>query len=80
MKTLSFKLIKRALNVRPGTPNVLVLIESGLLPVKALIRKRQIKFFRRFKDSLLETSHRKLVFDELCENTRIALLVLMSKI
>ncbi len=69
IETLYFKLIKSALNVRPGTPNLLVLIESGLLPLKALIRKRQLKFFRRLKESFGENSKRKLVFNELCELT-----------
>ena len=30
------------------TPNLLVLIESGLLPLKAIILSRQYKFFKRF--------------------------------
>ena len=67
IEALYSKLIKSALNVRPGTPNLLALIESGLLPLKALVRKRQLKFFRRFKDSLGENSQRKSVFNELCE-------------
>ena len=66
LETLYFKLIKSALNVRPGTPNLLVLIESGLLPLTALVRKRQCKFFRRFIESLGNGSRRKLVFNELC--------------
>ena len=67
IETLYFKLIKSALNVRPNTPNYLVLIESGLLPVKALINKRQLKFFRRFRKGLRVNSARKTVFEELCE-------------
>ena len=65
IETLYFKLIKSALNVRPNTPNEIVLIESGLLPLKALVRKRQLKFYRRFKDSLHENSSRQSVFNEL---------------
>ena len=67
IEKLYFKLIKSASNVRPGTPNLLVLIESGLLPLQALVRKRQLKFFRKFKESLGENSKRKLVFNELCK-------------
>ena len=43
-ETLYLKLIKSALNVCPNTPTELVLIESGLLPLKALVLKRQLKF------------------------------------
>ena len=39
------KMIKSALNVRPNTPDEIVLIEAGLLPIRALIQKRQLKFF-----------------------------------
>ena len=63
---LYFKLVRSALNVRPNTPNEIVLIEAGLLPLEALVRKRQLKFFRRFRKSLRENSPRKAVFDELC--------------
>ena len=59
------KLIKSALNVRPNTPTELVLIESGLLPLKALVLKRQLKFYRRFKESISENSTRQSVFNEL---------------
>ena len=62
---LYFKLIKSALNVRPSTPNMIALIESGLLPIRALIQKRQIKFYRRFKRSLGVNSVRSRLLDEL---------------
>ena len=65
LETLYFKLIKSALNVRPNTPNFVVLIESGLLPIKALIRKRQLKWYRKFKRSLRAGSARANVLDEL---------------
>ena len=67
LEALYYKLIKSALNVRPNTPNEIVLIESGLLPLKALVHKRQLSFFRRFKESLRENSARESVFIELCE-------------
>ena len=65
LDTLYYKLIKSAMNVRPNTPNHIVLIESGLLPLRALILKRQLKFFRKFKLSLGDDSARKRVFNEL---------------
>ena len=53
------------MNVRPNTPNDIVLIESGLLPIRALVLKRQLKWFRKFKQSLRDNSARKVVLDEL---------------
>ena len=58
-------MIKSALNVRPNIPNEIVLIESGLLPLRALVLKRQLKFYRRFKASLRENSVRQSVFCDL---------------
>ena len=59
------KLIRSALNVRHNTPSELILIESGLLPLKALVAKRQLKFFRKFKISIRNNSIRQSVFNEL---------------
>ena len=65
IECLYFKLIKSSLNVRPSTPNMIALIESGLLPIRALIQKRQLKFYRRFKRSLGVNSVRSRLLDEL---------------
>ena len=65
LEKLYHKLIKSAMNVRPNTPYMIVLIESGLLPLRALIWKRQLKFFRRFKKSLGDNSTRRTVFEKL---------------
>ena len=43
-------------------------IESGLLPVRALVEARQYKFYKRFVSSLRPGSERKLVFDGLCND------------
>ena len=59
------KLIKCTLGVRQSTPNLLVLIESGLLPLRALILSRQLTFYKRFTESLRANSSRKEVFDKL---------------
>ena len=37
LEVLYYKLIKSALNVRPSTPNKIVLLESGMLPIHAAI-------------------------------------------
>ena len=65
IEILYFKLIKSAMNLRTNTPNFIVLIESGLLPIQALVLKRQLKWFRKFKRSLRDNSARKIVIDEL---------------
>ena len=57
------KLIKCTLGVRQSTPNLLVLLESGLFPLKAL--SRQLKFYKRFTESLQANSARREVFDQL---------------
>ena len=45
MESIYFKLIKATLQVRQNTPNNTVLIEIGLLPLKAFIYCRQLNFF-----------------------------------
>ena len=62
LEELYHKLIKATLNVRQCTPNALVLIESGLLPLRVLIYSRQLKFYKRFKNSLKHNSTRSKVF------------------
>ena len=52
IEKLYIKLIKAALNVRPSTPNDLVLIETGLKPLKAVVHGRQLNFYNRFQESL----------------------------
>ena len=65
LETIYHKLIRAALRVRTNTPVLLMYIESGLLPIKALIEARQFKYFPRFKDSLDENGDRIIVFNEL---------------
>ena len=62
------KLIRTALNVRTNTPVLPLYIESGLLPIRALIEARQFKFFFRFQKSLDPDGDRKVVFDELLQD------------
>ena len=65
IEKLYHKLIRSALNVRHNTPSELILNESGLLPLKALVAKRQLKYFRKFKVSIRNNSIRQSVFNEL---------------
>ena len=67
IEKLYHKLIRSALNVRHNTPSELILIESGLLPLKALVAKRQLKFFRKFEISIRNNSIRHSVFNELLQ-------------
>ena len=62
------KLIRTALRVRTNTPALVLYTESGLLPIRALVEARQLKFYKRFESSLKPDSERKLVFDGLCND------------
>ena len=68
LETTYFKLLKSCVNVRSNTPNYLVLLECGFLPIKAVIYSRQLKFYKRFKTSLQENSHRYKTFQFLLGN------------
>ena len=58
------KMLKSCFNVRVSTPNHLVLIESGFLPLRAVVYCRQLKFYQRFTDSIQTNSrrHKVLIF------------------
>lgn len=60
-----YKLIKCCLGVRSNTPNKLVLLESGLPPIKALILTRQYNFIQRFEKYLEPDSPRHIVYQQL---------------
>ena len=65
LEELYHKLIKATLNVRQSTSNALAIIESGLLPLHALIYSRQLKFYKRFKISLKQNSTRSKVLNNI---------------
>ena len=68
LETIYNKLIRTALQVRTSTPALILYIESGLLPIWALVKARQLKYFSRFQDSLKPQSERKMVFDGLLQD------------
>ena len=68
LETTYHKLIRSALKVRTNTPVLLLYIESGMLPIRALIEARQFKFFDRFKTSLQENGDRLIVFEKLMDD------------
>ena len=59
------KLLRRTLDVRSNTPSLLLYIESGFLPIKALITARQLKFFNRYKEQLTGNTPRVEMFQRL---------------
>ena len=65
LESLYFTLIKSALDVRKSTANDLVLIESGLLNIKAVIQSRQYKFYDKYVSNLKPDSARMHVFTQL---------------
>ena len=52
LDNIYYNLIKATLQVRSSTPNAFVLIETGFLPLKAIIYGRQLNLFKRFNDAL----------------------------
>ena len=52
------KLLKSCFDVRSNVPNDILLIESGLAPIKALILFRQHNFYKRFMKSIKPGSRR----------------------
>ena len=65
LEQMYYKMLRAALGVRSNCSNLLILIESGCLPLACLIRARQLKFYRRFKESMPANSKRKAIFAEL---------------
>ena len=68
LETTYNKLIRAALQVRSNTPSLVIYVESGLLPIKALVEVRQFNFVKRFVSSLRPDSEREVVFAKLLED------------
>ena len=68
LETQYYKMIRSTLGVRQSTPNLILLIESGLLPLKAIITSRQLGFYQRFGESIHPGSSRSRVFEKLKED------------
>lgn len=68
MEKVYFEMIKTCLNVRKNTPNKIILIESGMKPLKSIIMARQLNFIRKFVENLADSSPRKTVFEYLRNN------------
>ena len=50
LEILQRKAIKMVLNVYNNTPNEIVHVESGIMPLKPQVYKRQLNFFRKMKN------------------------------
>ena len=50
MEVLQRKALKMVLNIYNNTPNEILHIESGILPLKPLVYKRQLNFFHKIKN------------------------------
>ena len=65
LESLYHKMIKSCLGVKNSVPNEVVLIESGMPSLCALIYSRQFNFVQRFTSSLADESPRKLVMNHI---------------
>ena len=61
-------LLKSCLGVRKNIPNEIVLIESGFIPLIAVVYGRQLNFYRNFKNNLKPQSTRCILFNKLLES------------
>ena len=62
------KLLKCCFNVRGNVPNNILFAESGFLPIRSIIYSRQLKFYRRFRQSVQVNSRRANIFQSLLNN------------
>ena len=57
------KMLKCCFNARSNISNDILFIESGFLPIKAIILMRQFKFYKRFCKSIKNGSRREKMFN-----------------
>ena len=50
IEVLQRKTLKIALNIQNNTPNEIVYLESGFTPLKPIIYRRQLQFYRKYKN------------------------------
>ena len=69
LEKIYIKLIKRTFDLRTNTPTLTTYIETGFLPIKALILARQFKFFTRYKNGTTgEVTPRTTLFNRLMDD------------
>ena len=66
LETLQRKALKLALSIRQNTPNEVVYIETGIIPLKPEIYKRQLKYYRKLKSMVADNPYSdiSLIFNE----------------
>ena len=69
VEVLQRKALKITLNIKYNISNEIAYTESGFKPLKAMIYKRQLKFFRKFTDSCRNnpTAATSKVFNQACD-------------
>ena len=68
LESTYLKLLKACFSVRSSTPEFILYTESGFLPLRSIIYARQLKFYKRFRDSIKSDSRRGKAFRLLLEN------------
>ena len=66
IKETYFKMLRAALGVRSNCPKLILLVESGFVPIECLVLSRQLNFYRRFQMSIQKDSTRDIIFKQLC--------------
>ena len=57
LETQYYKMIRSTLGVRQSTPNLILLVESGLLPLRAIITSRQLGFTKDSGKAYIQNLH-----------------------
>ena len=65
LEEVYFRMLRAALGVRSNCPNLILLIETGFLPLQCMVLARQLKFYRRFQLSIQPNSTRAEMFEHL---------------
>ena len=68
LESAYIKLLKSCFNVRSNTPNFILYLESGFLPIKFVILLRQFNFYNRFRKSIYCNSRRESMLKFLLED------------
>ena len=69
LESAYIKLLKSCFNVRSNTPNYILYVESGFIPLKFVVLLRQFNFYKRFQESIFSNSRREKMMNILLENS-----------
>lgn len=68
LESTYLKLLKSCFNVRSNTPNFILYLESGFIPLKFVALLRQFNFYKRFCESVDPNSRREKMMNILSED------------